>query len=72
MCLLSENNSFTYTDMMSMPTHILLGLYNEKNKIQEKRDAEERKQQGSTSVPNINSLMSQVKSGMPSLPKIPH
>ena len=84
---MSEKTGFTYADMMAMPAHILIGLWNQKRKVLEERIEEERRQQENqqtnSSMPNMstaNSMMGQAKNimsnpsaamKMPSMPKVP-
>jgi hypothetical protein len=71
---LSEKTGFGYDEMMGMRTEILLALWNTKKKIFEER-AEEQPDYSSggqlpssssmPSMPNIDSIMSSVRSSIP-------
>jgi len=67
---LSRDCGFGYNEMMKMPTHILIGLWNAKKGVIEKENEEQKKQQDgqSSSMPNMSSMMSQAKSSMPRMP----
>ena len=61
--------------MMSMPTHILIGLWNAKKGILEEENKAEQeaqqKQGGISSIPTVSSMMNQAKSNIPRMPSIP-
>jgi hypothetical protein len=75
LCLLSENSGFSYEEMMNMPSHILLNLWNTKRTIKEEQNKEEQKaydQSGAQNMQNMNpqTLMGQAKGMMPQMPKM--
>ena len=62
--------------MMSMPTHVLLGLWNACKKVKEEEAEEQKKQQnksgaGNMAAPNMSSMMSGAKNMMPKMPNMP-
>jgi hypothetical protein len=77
---LSEDNALvSWPGVLSMPAHILFGLWGAKKTILEKRkEAQEKANKGSkggsASVPSVSSMMSQAKSMMGSMrmPSMPH
>lgn len=69
MCLLSSDSGFTYTEMMGMPLHVAIGLWNAKRKIAEETKKE---QQEGNNPQNMDplALMNQAKSMMPPMPNM--
>lgn len=70
MCLLSDNSGFTYNEMVAMPLHVLLGLWNAKRKIAEEAKKTQSEGEGQTMDPL--SLMNQAKGMMPQMPNMPN
>jgi hypothetical protein len=67
---LSEKTGFGYEEMLRMPAHFLLGLWNQKKAVFEERSKEQEKQQGknggsiSGSMPSMSGMQSQARSMM--------
>jgi hypothetical protein len=78
---MSEESGFSYSDFLKMPAHILLGLWNAKRNVVEKRNEEQKKQEkgggagGDVQLPaNMSSLLGQARgmsSGSVSMPRAP-
>jgi len=74
--LLSKETGFGYEEMMRMPSHILLSLWNAKKGVIEEQNKAEKeaydKQSNGQDLKNMNpaSMMSQAKSMLPPMPKM--
>jgi hypothetical protein len=74
---LSKDSGFTYEEMMRMPSHILISLWNAKKGLAEEQNKAEKeaydKQNSAAGVTNMNptSMMNQAKGMMPSMPSMP-
>jgi hypothetical protein len=72
---LSKDSGFGYEEMMKLPSHIVIGLWNTKRSLMDEEnkaqnDAYKDQQSSQQQMPNMSSLMGQAKGMVPPIPNM--